>query len=246
MVKGGAGGDGIKIFLRIRPTKKASGRFIFDDDKQKVSCETGGMDPEAMEGLPNNSHKSYNFKFDHVLPMAANQADVFDIVSRPVLNNVLEGFNSTIFAYGQTGSGKTFTITGGAERYVDRGIIPRTLSYLFEEFSNRSDTQFKVYVSYLEIYNNSGYDLLDADRYCVCVYVCLFVCVCVFECVCVCKCVDIDIDITFLIKTLLFLFNNTKNIHIYINIHTHTHTNTYIYIHTHTRTHTYIYIYIYI
>ena len=32
----------------------------------------------------------------------------------------------------QTGSGKTFTITGGAERYTDRGIIPRTLSYIFD------------------------------------------------------------------------------------------------------------------
>ena len=38
------------------------------------------------------------------------------------------------FLFIQTGSGKTFTITGGAERYVDRGIIPRTLSYIFEYF----------------------------------------------------------------------------------------------------------------
>ena len=43
----------------------------------------------------------------------------------------MDGFNSTIFAYGQTGSGKTFTITGGAEKYEDRGIIPRTLQYIF-------------------------------------------------------------------------------------------------------------------
>lgn len=49
--------------------------------------------------------------------------------------SVLAGYNGTIFAYGQTGSGKTFTITGGAERYSDRGIIPRTLSYLFQRFS---------------------------------------------------------------------------------------------------------------
>lgn len=47
--------------------------------------------------------------------------------------SVLAGYNGTIFAYGQTGSGKTFTITGGAERYNDRGIIPRTLSYIFEQ-----------------------------------------------------------------------------------------------------------------
>jgi len=34
----------------------------------------------------------------------------------------------------QTGSGKTFTITGGAERYIDRGIIPRALSYVFDYY----------------------------------------------------------------------------------------------------------------
>lgn len=48
------------------------------------------------------------------------------------LYSVLAGYNGTIFAYGQTGTGKTFTITGGAEHYSDRGIIPRTLSYLYE------------------------------------------------------------------------------------------------------------------
>lgn len=54
------------------------------------------------------------------------------------LCSVLAGYNGTIFAYGQTDSGKTFTITGGAKRYSDRGIIPRTLSYLFERFSQVS------------------------------------------------------------------------------------------------------------
>lgn len=48
--------------------------------------------------------------------------------------SALSGYNATIFAYGQTGSGKTFTITGGPERYEDRGIIPRAMSYLYSEF----------------------------------------------------------------------------------------------------------------
>lgn len=59
------------------------------------------------------------------------------------------------------GSGKTFTLTGGPEKYSDRGIIPRTLSFLFGEFRTRNDMQFKMYISYLEIYNEQGYDLLD-------------------------------------------------------------------------------------
>lgn len=70
----------------------------------------------------------------------------------------------TIFAYGQTGSGKTFTITGGADRYDDRGLIPRTLSMLFAEKDKNVNMQYTISVSYLEIYNDDGYDLLDADH----------------------------------------------------------------------------------
>jgi len=47
------------------------------------------------------------------------------------VDSVLDGYNGTIFAYGPTGSGKTYTITGGTEKYTERGIIPRTLSYIF-------------------------------------------------------------------------------------------------------------------
>ena len=32
--------------------------------------------------------------------------------NRPIVQNVLEGYNGTIFAYGQTGTGKTFTMEG--------------------------------------------------------------------------------------------------------------------------------------
>ena len=61
---------------------------------------------------------------------------------------------------GVTGSGKTFTITGGPERYVDRGIIPRSLTMMFEQMKERTGAQFQMHISYLEIYNNTGYDLL--------------------------------------------------------------------------------------
>ncbi|XP_069879937.1 kinesin-like protein KIF6 isoform X2 [Dipodomys merriami] len=86
---------------------------------------------------------------------------VFEHIARPVAESVLAGYNSTIFAYGQTGSGKTFTITGGAERYSDRGIIPRTLSYIFEQLQKDSSKIYTTHISYLEIYNECGYDLLD-------------------------------------------------------------------------------------
>jgi len=36
----------------------------------------------------------------------------------PIVNEVLEGYNCTIFAYGQTGTGKTYTMEGGAIKKV--------------------------------------------------------------------------------------------------------------------------------
>ena len=67
------------------------------------------------------------------------------------------------YSYGQTGSGKTFTITGGPERYDDRGLIPRSLAYLFKSIKNdeKNGTSYSCYISYLEIYNEYGYDLLQ-------------------------------------------------------------------------------------
>ena len=65
---------------------------------------------------------------------------------------------------GQTGSGKTFTLTGGPEKYSDRGIIPRAISKIFNEFRTRTDVSFKAFISYLEIYNEQGFDLLDPSH----------------------------------------------------------------------------------
>jgi hypothetical protein len=53
----------------------------------------------------------------------------------------------------QTGSGKTYTVAGDTQRYDQRGIIPRSLHYLFSEIDLREDREVTVKCSYLEIYN---------------------------------------------------------------------------------------------
>lgn len=40
------------------------------------------------------------------------QIDVYKAVAKNSVEEVLSGFNCTIFAYGQTGTGKTFTMEG--------------------------------------------------------------------------------------------------------------------------------------
>jgi kinesin family protein 6/9 len=108
----------------------------------------------------NNTIQKHTFKFDHVFDSKTNQDQIFNDVAKEVIDSTIDGYNGTIFAYGQTGSGKTYTITGGVESIELRGIIPRALSYIFEETRKRTLYQWKIYISYLEIYNNDGYDLL--------------------------------------------------------------------------------------
>jgi kinesin family protein 6/9 len=96
--------------------------------------------------------------------MKAKQSDIFDGVAKEVVHSALDGYNGTIFAYGQTGSGKTYTITGQPEKLEKRGIIPRTLTYIFNEIRNRPLYKWTIYISYLEIYNNDGYDLLHQNQ----------------------------------------------------------------------------------
>jgi len=57
-----------------------------------------------------------------------------------------------------------YTITGRTERYVDRGIIPRAISLIFSEVAERSDYTYTLYFSYMEVYNEMGYDLLNPDH----------------------------------------------------------------------------------
>ena len=168
-------GDNIKIFLRLRPTKRENENLLYlNEYGEALEVSKGESEIEASAltkvrfrvprstAVGNGNNDTVNtFAFDRVLGMKAKQDEVFNMVARESVQSALEGFNATIFAYGQTGSGKTFTITGGAERYVDRGIIPRTLTYIFNEIAKRSDAQYKIHVSYLEIYNGAGYDLLD-------------------------------------------------------------------------------------
>ena len=47
---------------------------------------------------------------------SAKQKELYDQAVVPIVNEVLEGFNCTIFAYGQTGTGKTYTMEGECRR----------------------------------------------------------------------------------------------------------------------------------
>ena len=149
----------IQIYLRLRPCRNGS----FDHPHLDISSSSKQIDirvPVEDQGYVNNTIRKHSYKFDKIFDSKTTQETIFNEVAKEVIDSTIDGYNGTIFAYGQTGSGKTYTITGGVESISQRGIIPRALSYIFEETKKRTLFTWKIYISYLEIYNNDGFDLL--------------------------------------------------------------------------------------
>ncbi|XP_067222841.1 kinesin-like protein KIF11 [Chanodichthys erythropterus] len=158
-------GRNIQVVVRCRPfntveRKSASHTVVeCDQNRKEVTVRTGGATDKA-------ARKTYTF--DMVFGPSAKQIDVYRSVVCPILDEVIMGYNCTIFAYGQTGTGKTFTMEGDRSPNEEftweedplAGIIPRTLHQIFEKLSNNG-TEFSVKVSLLEIYNEELFDLLS-------------------------------------------------------------------------------------
>ncbi|KAI4285079.1 MAG: hypothetical protein L6R38_000920 [Xanthoria sp. 2 TBL-2021] len=109
-------------------------------------------------GPPGRRSKDQTFGFDRVFDENTTQAEVYEATTRNLLDNVLDGYNATVFAYGATGCGKTHTITGTAQQ---PGVIFLTMQELFERIADRTDDKVtEVSLSYLEIYNETIRDLL--------------------------------------------------------------------------------------
>ena len=159
MADAAAAPDTIRVLCRIRPSKRPSGFFTADGAASVLHFHVPADQPRDVT---NNAGAAHAFRFSGIFDGGASQEDVFDAVARDAVDASLAGFNSTVFAYGQTGSGKTFTITGGAERYADRGIIPRCLQRVFAAAKEATKMRYTVRVSYMEIYNECAYDLLDS------------------------------------------------------------------------------------
>lgn len=121
------------------------------------------------------------YKFDKVLSQQSNQSQVFEEAGlNKLVRRVVEGYHSTIFAYGQTGSGKTFTMEGYKyeqnekgmvvpkidDRSENQGIVQRCARVITEEVARaRKHRHIVIMVSFLEIYNEKIYDLLNSDQF---------------------------------------------------------------------------------
>uniref|UniRef100_A0A8C9E2L3 Kinesin-like protein n=1 Tax=Phocoena sinus TaxID=42100 RepID=A0A8C9E2L3_PHOSS len=152
----------VHAFVRVKPTDDFAHEMIkYGDDNKTIDIH---LKKDTRRGVVNNQQTDWSFKLDGVLH-DASQDLVYETVAKDVVSQALNGYNGTIMCYGQTGAGKTYTMTGATENYKHRGILPRVLQQVFKMIEERPTQAITVRVSYLEIYNESLFDLLSTLPY---------------------------------------------------------------------------------
>mmetsp|Transcript_26065 Transcript_26065/g.51887 ORF Transcript_26065/g.51887 Transcript_26065/m.51887 type:complete len:1028 (-) Transcript_26065:116-3199(-) len=172
-------GAQVRVGVRIRPLTP------------KESSEGGKavVDGNAFDRTVTISNRK--FTYDQIFHPNVTNPDLYRSVSPPLLNAFLNGYNATVLAYGQTSSGKTFTM--GSEAHEENlsdglqmnnlsdnvGLIPRFMFDIFSALEERkaesedmilsvkatdSLIDFSVTASFLEVYGEDIYDLVDGSR----------------------------------------------------------------------------------
>ncbi|CAE7225988.1 KIF13B [Symbiodinium natans] len=150
------------VLVRARPISDSISCIVIDRNKVNVS---------------NNNGAPTSFFFDQAFDASATQEQVCDYVSEQVLPHAINGEHICILAYGQTGSGKTYTMFGdfapgpsprdGAAANQKQGVAFRAMSRLAEMMRSKgldASSAPTVELSFLEVYNDNLYDLLDGSR----------------------------------------------------------------------------------
>jgi kinesin family protein 5 len=102
------------------------------------------------------------FTFDRVFDMNSKQSDIFEYSIKSTVDDILNGYNGTVFAYGQTGAGKSYTMMGTSiDDEEGKGVIPRIVEQIFASIlASPANIEYTVRVSYMEIYMERIRDLL--------------------------------------------------------------------------------------
>eukprot|EP00053_Salpingoeca_punica_P009452 m.84665 g.84665 ORF g.84665 m.84665 type:complete len:962 (+) comp15031_c0_seq2:203-3088(+) len=142
----------VRVVVRVRP-------------QMENELLAGGTNVAFFDGtgknITINGQRKAAFTFDRAFGPDSTQDEVYNYAAKPIVEDVLKGYNGTIFAYGQTSSGKTHTMEGPDIDGPDRGIIPRIVQNIFQYIDIAPETlEFTVRVSYFEIYMERIRDLL--------------------------------------------------------------------------------------
>lgn len=157
-------GVNVQVLVRCRPMNEDEMRL---HTPVVISCNEGRREVAAVQSIA-NKQIDRTFVFDKVFGPNSQQKELYDQAVSPIVYEVLEGYNCTIFAYGQTGTGKTYTMEGGAikkngEFPTDAGVIPRAVKQIFDILEAQS-AEYSMKVTFLELYNEEITDLLAPEE----------------------------------------------------------------------------------
>ncbi|GMG56428.1 unnamed protein product [Ambrosiozyma monospora] len=145
----------IKVIVRFRPpSNQELGEYArtivdYNDEHEAVTITT----------------TNHTFQFDHIFPEQTEQEEIFNYSVKQTTEELAAGYNGTVLCYGQTGSGKSYTMMGELETDIKKGLIPRIFEQIFRIIEQSPKTlEYTVGVSYMEIYNETLRDLLNAEN----------------------------------------------------------------------------------
>ncbi|KAI3474460.1 hypothetical protein Pfo_029321 [Paulownia fortunei] len=154
----------VQVLLRCRPLTEDEQRL---NVPKVITCNDSKREVTVLQNVASKQVDRV-FTFDKVFGPKAQQRSIYDQAISPIVSEVLEGFNCTVFAYGQTGTGKTYTMEGGmrnkgGELPVEAGIIPRAVRQIFDTLEAQN-ADYSMKVTFSELYNEEITDLLLAPE----------------------------------------------------------------------------------
>lgn len=176
-----SGAEAIQVIVRLRPPnaleqEDPSNRKVISAhalEKQIRICRSSPAQTSTRGNSSELKEEILNCQYDAVFDEHASQEQLYQYL-QPTIEQVAQGFNACVFAYGQTGSGKTYSMLGKNttkaatvdDDHHHRGMIPRAIEGLFHELQEIQTlgTSASVHCSYMQIYNNEVYDLLQSTQ----------------------------------------------------------------------------------
>ncbi|XP_048471888.1 kinesin-like protein KIF23 isoform X3 [Rhincodon typus] len=117
--------DPVGVYCRVRPLTSEDTECCVE----LISNTTIQLHPpDGIKVNRNGEFKEMQYSFKEVFGAFTTQKELFNVVARPLVEDLIHGKNGLLFTYGVTGSGKTHTMTGSPG---DGGLLPRCLDMIF-------------------------------------------------------------------------------------------------------------------
>ncbi|XP_018108829.1 kinesin-like protein KIF23 isoform X10 [Xenopus laevis] len=122
--------DPVGVYCRVRPLSPPDQECCIEVINESLLQL---HPPDGCKVNRNGEYKETQYSFKQVFGTQVTQNELFDVVSKPLVEDLIRAKNGLLFTYGVTGSGKTHTMTGSPG---DGGLLPRCLSMIFNSIGN--------------------------------------------------------------------------------------------------------------